>query len=131
MKLSTALLFAMSFAAMSPVYAADVKEAMEDRAEARYDAEKDAARHNYEIAKENCKNMSGNAQDVCLKEVKAEYVKAESQAKVEKKSGEEQADATEDQMEAQYKVEKEEKCERLSGNAKDACISDAKMKYRQ
>lgn len=130
MKLRTALFFAMSFAAMSPAYAADVKDAMEDRAEARYDAEKDAAKHNYEIAKENCKNMSGNAKDVCMKDAKAKYVKATSQARVEKKSGKEQAEATEDQMKAYYKAEKE-KCDQLSGNAKDTCINDAKMKYRQ
>ncbi|MDO8942384.1 MAG: hypothetical protein Q7U75_04325 [Desulfobacterales bacterium] len=130
MKLRTAVFFALSLAAISPAYAADVKDAMEDRAEARYDGVRDAANHNYEIAKENCKSLSGNAQDVCMKDAKAEYVKAKSQAKVEKKSGKDQAEATEDQMKAYYKAEKE-KCDQLSGNAKDACISDAKMKYRQ
>ena len=115
---------------MSPAYAADVKDAMEDRAEARYDAEKDAAKHNYESSMKNCKSMSGNAQDVCMKDAKAEYVKARSQAKVEKKSGEEQAEATDDQMKAYYKAAKE-KCDQLSGNAKEACVNDAKLKYRQ
>ena len=86
MKLRTALFFAMSFAAMSPVYAAYVKDAMEDRAEARYDAEKD--------------------------------------------SGKEPAQATDDQMKAYYQAAKE-KCDQLSGNAKDTCINDAKLKYRQ
>jgi len=33
-------------------------------------------------------------------------------------------------MKAQYKAAKE-KCDALSGNAKDACINDAKMQYRQ
>jgi len=130
MKLRTALFFALSLSVMGPAYAAEVKDAMQDRAEARYDGEKDAAKRNYEIAQENCKNMSGNAQDVCMKDAKAEYVKAKSQAKVEKKSGKDQAEATQDQMKAYYKAEKE-KCDQLSGNAKDTCISDAKMKYRQ
>ncbi|MDP1928037.1 MAG: hypothetical protein Q8K62_05940 [Thiobacillus sp.] len=130
MKLRTAMFFALSLAAMSPAYAADVKDAMEDRAEARYDAEKDTARHNYEIAKENCKSLSGDAKDVCMKDAKAEYVKVTSQAKVEKKSGEEQAEATGDQMKAYYKAAKE-KCDQLSGNAQDSCVNDAKLKYRQ
>jgi sporulation protein YlmC with PRC-barrel domain len=63
-------------------------------------------------------------------EAKAEYVKAKSLAKVEEKSAKSQAEATEGQMKAEYKAEKE-KCDALSGNAKDKCISDAKMKYRQ
>ena len=130
MKLRTALFFALSLAAMGQAYAAEVKDAMQNRAEARYDVEKDAAKHKYEIAQENCKNMSGNAQDVCMKDAKAEYVKAKAQANVEKKSGKEQAEATEDQLKAYYMAEKE-KCDPLSGNAKDTCINDAKMKYRQ
>lgn len=65
-----------------------------------------------------------------MKDAKAEYVKAKSQAKVDKKTSDQQAEATEDQMEAYYKAAKE-KCDRLSGDAKDSCISDAKAKYRQ
>jgi hypothetical protein len=33
-------------------------------------------------------------------------------------------------MKAYYKAEKE-KCDQLSGNAKDVCINDAKTKYHQ
>lgn len=130
MKLRTAMLFALGLTVLGPTYAADVKDSMEDRADARYDATKDMAKQNYEAAKENCKNMSGNAKDTCLKDAKAEYVKAKSQAKVDKKTGMEQAEATDDQLKAYYKAEKE-KCDALSGNAKDTCINDAKMKYRQ
>jgi hypothetical protein len=74
--------------------------------------------------------MAGNARDVCMKEAEADYVKAKSQAKVEKKTGKTQAEATDDQMKAEYKAAKE-KCDALSGNAKDACVSEAKLKYRQ
>lgn len=131
MKLRTSLfLAALSLAAMSPIHAADVENTMKDRADAQYDASKDAAKQNYEMAKENCKNMSGNARDVCMKAAEADYVKAKSQAKVQKKSATTQAEATDDQMKAEYKVAKE-KCDALSGNAQDACISEAKLKYRQ
>lgn len=123
-------LAALSLAAMSPIHAADVKDVMKDRADARHDATRDNARQNYEMAKENCKNMAGNAMDVCVKAAEADYVKAGSQAKVEKESATTQAGATADQMKAEYKVA-QEKCDALSGNAKDACISAAKLKYRQ
>lgn len=130
MKLRNAMFFVLGLAVLGPTYAADVKDSMEDRAEARYDATKDVAKQNYEAAKENCKNMSGNARDICMKDAKAEYVKDKSQAKVDKKAGKEQAEATDDQLKAYYKAEKE-RCDALSGNAKDACINDAKVKYRQ
>lgn len=131
MKLRTSLFFAaLSLAAMSPIHAADVKDTMKDRADAQYDATRDAAKQNYEMAKENCKNMAGNAKDVCMKAAEADYVKAKSQAKVEKKSSTTQAEATDDQLKAEYKAAKE-KCDVLSGNAKDACLSEAKLKYRQ
>jgi hypothetical protein len=40
------------------------------------------------------------------------------------------ADARDETMDAQYKVAKE-KCDALSGNMKDSCIKEAKVKYRQ
>lgn len=131
MNLTTTLFLAMSVVALAaPVHAADTKDMMEDRAEARYDQNKDMAKQNYEIAKENCKNLSGNAKDACLKNAKAEYVKATSQAKTKKATGEAEAEAVDDQMKAEYKAAKE-KCDELAGDAKDACIADAKRKYRQ
>jgi hypothetical protein len=39
-------------------------------------------------------------------------------------------DAKEDKMQADYKVALE-KCDALSGAAKDACVADAKTKYRK
>lgn len=131
MKLLTSLFLAvLSLAALSPAHAAGVKDTIKDRADAQYDTTRDAARQTYEMAKENCKNMAGNAMDVCMKEAEMEYIKAKSQAKVEKKAGTIQGEATADQLKAEYKLAKE-KCDALSGNAKDACISEAKLKYQQ
>ena len=67
MKLRTSLFFVLGLAAMSPVYAADMKESAEDRAEVRYDATKDIVKKNYEMAKEDCKALAGDAKDVCLR----------------------------------------------------------------
>ena len=92
----------------------------------------------YDLAKEKCDDMSGNAKDVCVKEAKATQTASKADAKVSKvraegdksSSGvaEARKDATEDKREANYKVAKE-KCDGMSGNAKDGCLSAAKVQY--
>ena len=84
----------------------------------------------YKAAKDACKPKQGNDHDVCLKEAKAEHVKATADANALLKSKEAKADAREDTKVAQYKVAKE-KCDALSGDAKDQCVKDAKLKYHQ
>jgi len=84
----------------------------------------------YKAAKDACKPKQGNDHDVCLKEAKAEHVKATADAKALLKSKNAKADAREDTMVAQYKVAKE-KCDALSGDAKDQCVKDAKLRYHQ
>ena len=84
----------------------------------------------YKAAKDACKPKQGNDKDVCMKEAKAEHVKATTDAKALLKSKNAKADAREDTMVAQYKVAKE-KCDALSGDAKDQCVKDAKLKYHQ
>ena len=93
----------------------------------------------YEVAKEKCDDLSGNAKDVCVKEAKAAYVKAKADAKVDRvaidaqqtaaqKTAEARKDAAEDKRDADYKVAVE-KCDSLAGAAKDACVRDAKAKF--
>ena len=57
-----------------------------------------------------------------------------SEAKVDAKATEKVAavreDAREDKMNADYKVAIE-KCDSMSGAAKDACVADAKAKYKK
>jgi hypothetical protein len=84
----------------------------------------------YKAAKEACKSRQGNDRDVCMEQAKADHVKATQEAKARLKSNTAMADAHEDTMGAQYKVAKE-KCDALSGDAKDACIADAKLRYHQ
>jgi hypothetical protein len=130
MKLRTALFLAMSLAAATPLYADDVKDTLEERAEARSGMARDAAQQHYEVAKENCKRMSGDAKDACLEQAKADFKKAKAQAEANEKGGKAQAEATEEQMKADYEAARE-RCDQLSGNAKDSCVADAKLKYRQ
>jgi hypothetical protein len=93
----------------------------------------------YNVAKEKCDDQTGNAKDVCIKEAKSAHVKAKADAKVDRvasdtrntsaeKTAEARKDAMEDKRDADYKVAIE-KCDSLSGAAKDTCVKNAKMKY--
>ncbi len=117
------------FAIGSVHAAADNRAAERDRKN-EYKAAVARADADYKAAKEACKAKQGNDRDVCKKEAKAEHVKATGSAKARLKSKDAVADARDDTMVAQYKVAKE-KCDALSGDAKDACVRDAKMKYHQ
>ena len=84
----------------------------------------------YAIAKEMCDDKGGNAKDVCVAEAKSSHTKALADAKLGKKVGEARKDAVDDKRDADYKVAAE-KCESLAGDAKAACISDAKMRFHK
>jgi chromosome segregation ATPase len=91
-----------------------------------YKAEKDRIQADYKAAKEACNKLSGNAEDVCKAQAKAEerIAIAELDAK-NKGTAKARADARVVRAEAQYDVAKE-KCDDLAGNAKDVCVKDAK-----
>jgi hypothetical protein len=101
-----------------------------DPNKAEYKATIAQADADYKTAKEACKAREGNDRDVCMKEAKAVHVRATADAKAKRKSAAAMADAHEDKNAAYYKVAKE-KCDAMSGDSKDACIRDAKMKYHQ
>lgn len=82
----------------------------------------------YEVAKERCDDKGGNEKDVCVKEAKAEHVKAKADAKVMKEGTAARKDAATDKNDAEYKVAAE-KCDAMSGDAKNSCIAAAKAKY--
>lgn len=93
------------------------------------------AKSAYAVAKEKCDDQAGNAKDVCVKEAKAVEIKALADAKMSKQIGEAKKDATEakkdaseDKRDVDYKVAVE-KCDAMSGNAKDSCTATAKAKF--
>lgn len=110
----------------------------------RHKLAKAKADADYDVAKEKCDDLSGNAKDVCTKDAKAAHVKALEAAKVAEarmepnsNTASKQAhvadtrkEADEKVREAEYKAAKE-RCDAMSGNAKDACVADAKRKYAQ
>ena len=82
----------------------------------------------YAVAKEMCDDKAGNAKDVCVKEAKAVHTKSRADTKLHMKVGEARMDAAEDKRDADYKVAAE-KCESLAGDAKSACMSNAKARF--
>lgn len=82
----------------------------------------------YEVAKERCDDLSGNAKDVCRQEAKAVEKKALADAKMGKEIGDAKKDAAVEKMDADYKVAIE-KCDALSGDAKSSCVAAAKTKF--
>jgi len=118
---------------------AEAAAAYENTPKARENARLARADATYEVAKEKCDDLAGNAKDVCVKEAKATHVKAKADAKVDRvaadtrqesaqKTANAQREAVEDKNDANYKVAIE-KCDSLAGAAKDTCVRDAKARY--
>ena len=74
--------------------------------------------------------LDSSAKKTCVKEAKAARESALADAKVRRKAGEERADTAEDRLEAQYAAAKA-RCNEMSGNAKDACVEQAKARFQQ
>ncbi len=125
-------LLALSLFAAAPMaaHAADMADITKERAEIKGDMKKDMAKQDYREAKMRCKTLNGEAEDICLKDARAYYKTEVSQAKAEEKSAKAYANSAEEANEAMYKAARE-RCKSLSGNAKDSCIGDAKVKYYQ
>lgn len=84
----------------------------------------------YEVAKEKCDDKAGNAEDVCVKEAKAQRTKALADAKLGKEMRESKMDADQDKRKADYAVAAE-KCDAMAGDAKNNCVSAAKSRFGQ
>ena len=88
---------------------------------ARYEAR-------YNLAKEKCDDLGGNAKDVCVKEAQAGRDKAKADLKLATKVNDAAGTAVAEHVKADYKVARE-KCDSLSGDAKDVCVASAKARY--
>ena len=115
-------------------------KAVEKRAKARAEADYENtpkarekaviadAEATYMVAKEQCATKTGNDKDVCVKAAKAAETKAKADAKAARQTTVAKADAKDTKRDADYKVARE-KCDPLTGAAKDKCVADAKAKY--
>jgi len=120
---------------------AEAEAAYKNTPRARENARMAKADMQHNIAKEKCDDLSGNPKDVCVKEAKAAYTKTKADAKVDRvaadtsrtasdKKMEARKDAAEDKRDADYKVAIE-KCDAMTGAAKDNCVRDAKVRFRK
>ncbi len=117
----------------------DAEAAYANTPKARESARVARGEATYNVAKEKCDELAGNAKDVCLKEADAALVKAKADAKVDRvaadtskdaatKQAEARSEANTAKREADYKVAIE-KCDALAGSAKDSCVSTAKAQF--
>ena len=116
--LSVAICLTISPAAIGAVMSkADFKAAKEDI----------STRYKSEMA--TCTTMTGNARDICTEETRGHerIAKAELEATISP-SARHRYDVRMAKANATYAVAKE-KCDDLSGNAKDVCVKEAKAAY--
>jgi hypothetical protein len=82
----------------------------------------------YEAAKDACKPLKGNAQDVCKKEAEGKQKIAKAELKLQKKdTAENRKELAETKAKAEYDVSME-RCEDQKGDAKNACQREARSK---
>ena len=106
----------------------NAEAAFKDTPKAREHAVHEAAEADYKVARERCDDRTGNDKDVCVKVAKAALVRAKADAKVTRVANDARIDASKEKREADYNVAAQ-KCDALTGDAKGACIKDAKAKY--
>ena len=96
---------------------------------AEYKTQKDQISADYKVNRDKCTSLKANAKDICISQAKGteKVAKAELEAQYEpsprhdQRLGMAKADAAYDTA--------KEKCDDLSGNAKDVCVKDAKAAH--
>ena len=118
---------------------AEAEAAHENTPKAREHARIAHAQANHDVAIEKCDDLAGDRKDVCVKEAKAEFVKAKAHANVDRvvtdtqkdaatKQADARKEADEDKRAADYKVAMA-KCQALEAAAKEACFTSARVQY--
>lgn len=82
----------------------------------------------YMVARAQCAVKTGNDKDVCVKAAKAAEAKTKADAKAARQTTVARADAKDTKRDADYKVARE-KCDPMTGAAKDKCVADAKARF--
>jgi hypothetical protein len=107
---------------------ADAEAKYENTPKAYLKARIAGADADFAVAKERCNAKTRNEKDLCLEEARAMHTKAVVSAKSNEEIREVRKEAAEDKREADYRVEIE-KCERLGGSTKEACVAAVKAQY--
>ena len=129
MKLSmTSMAMAVALAFAGNVYAQTTTPQPRDRAPAATESPEKRIDREHKAARDACKPLKDNAQDVCQKEADAKQKIAKAELKVQKKdTPENRKDLAETKAKAEYDVAME-RCEDQKGDSKQACQREAKSK---
>ena len=84
----------------------------------------------YDVAKEKCDDLAGNAKDVCVTSAKTMRDKAKADVKLKKVVTEAMVDDVTTRMKADYKLARE-KCDALAGEPKNICVASAKARFNE
>src|SRR5919107_1167604 len=111
---------ALSLAYAGPLFAAD------NMSKDQHKSEKQRIEQDAKAAREKCKDMKGNAKDVCMAEAKGQEKVAKAELELKHKdTPKNRYDVAAAKADAEYNVAKE-KCDDMKGKEKDACQKDAK-----
>lgn len=123
MAVAVALAFAGSAYAQQPT-----TPQPRDRAPAAAESPEKRIDREHEAARDACKPLKGNAQDVCKKEADGKQKIAKAELKLQKKdTPENRKELAETKAKAEYDVSME-RCEDQKGDAKNACQREARTK---
>lgn len=111
----------------------------DDSPKTRFNLSMAKAEADYDVAKERCDDLAGNAKDVCVKDAKAAFTSAKADAKAKREVGKAKSEANEEVKEAREEAAEtkrdanyaaaKERCDTYAGDMKDRCIADAKAKF--
>ena len=95
----------------------------------QYRSERDRVQAAYKTALDSCTALKANARDICRAEAKGNYQVAKAELEAQYRPTPKRDDKVKrEKAEAAYRLAKE-KCDDLSGNAKDVCSKEAKATY--
>ena len=122
---TTLVAAALSLACAVPAFAADAMS--KDQVK----AEKERIAADYKAAKEKCKDLKGNAKDICMAEAKGNEKVAKADLDVKQKdTPKARYNLAVAKSDMEYHVAKE-KCDDMKGKDKKACEKDAKAAHDQ
>ena len=120
MSLIKTILVAAALSLSGSVFAADAMS--KDQVK----AEKDRISAEAKAAKDKCKDMKGNAKDICMAEAKGNEKVAKAELALKQKdTPKNRKDVADAKADLEYEVAKE-KCDDMKGKEKNACQKDAK-----
>jgi hypothetical protein len=93
-----------------------------------YDSQKTQIKASYHANKDKCSALSGNTKDICVEVAKSDEKKLLAELEYHyNPTSKNKLKWVKEFAEAEYSVDKE-RCDDLSGNAKDVCVKEAKAK---